>query len=134
MPMAKKLKKSDGPDEAAEVTFEQALGELEQVVGELEHGRLGLSDSLAAYEKGVFFLRRCYDLLEKAEKKIGILSGTDENGRPIVKPLEDESGATLEEKAESRSRRRTATAPGEPVRRRPNNPDDDGVDLPGGLF
>lgn len=132
--MAKKLKKSEGHEDEVEVTFEQALGELEQVVGELEHGRLGLSDSLAAYEKGVFFLRRCYDLLEKAEKKIGILSGTDENGRPIVKPLEDESGATLEEKAESRSRRRTATAPGEPVRRRPNNPDDDGVDLPGGLF
>jgi exodeoxyribonuclease VII small subunit len=132
--MAKKLKKSDGSEDGAEVTFEQALGELEQVVGELEHGRLGLSDSLAAYEKGVFFLRRCYELLEKAEKKIGILSGTDENGRPIVRPLEDESGATLEEKAESRSRRRTATTAEDRGGRRPNNPDSDGVDLPGGLF
>ena len=48
-----------------------------QIVGELESGKLGLSDALARYEQGVKHLKACQQLLERAERKIELLSGVD---------------------------------------------------------
>ena len=56
--------------EAEQLTFEQSLAELEQIVAKLEGGKLGLGDSLAAYEQGVSRLNGCYRLLQHAERRI----------------------------------------------------------------
>lgn len=88
------------------VSFEEALGKLHQTVQQLEDGQLGLTESLASYEQGVKFLRKCYQLLEQAERKIELLSGVDTDGNEITEPFDDES-LSLEEKAKSRSRRRS---------------------------
>ena len=45
-------------------SFEQALASLEQIVHDLEEGRLGLAESLARYEEGVKLLKQCHGLLE----------------------------------------------------------------------
>ena len=39
--------------------FEVALGELEQVVEQLESGDLSLEDSLAAFERGIGLVKYC---------------------------------------------------------------------------
>lgn len=95
------------PHDEPELTFEQALEQLEQTVRTLEEGQLGLSDSLAAYENGIARLKQCYAALETAERKIELLAGIDAAGNPITRPFDDEE-QNLEQKAESRSRRRTA--------------------------
>ena len=59
-----------------------ALSELEVIVGELEGGKLGLADALARYEQGVKHLKSCHGLLERAERRIEILSGIDADGKP----------------------------------------------------
>jgi len=82
-------KKSSPP--ADQPDFEAALAELEQIVHELEEGQIGLDDSLKRYERGVKLLRRCYGLLEGAERKIELLSGVDSQGNPVTQPLEDVS-------------------------------------------
>lgn len=74
---------------------------------QLEDGELGLDEALDRYEKGVRLLRQCYDLLDRAERKIELLSGIDADGRPITTPLDDRD-VSLGEKAERRGRRRTA--------------------------
>ena len=43
----------------AELTFEQALVKLEEIVNQLEVGTLSLEDSLVAYERGVALSRLC---------------------------------------------------------------------------
>ena len=96
---------SDQPA-AAEPSFEQALERLQAIVQELEQGELGLDKALARYEEGVKLLRRCHDALQKAERKIELLSGVDAEGRPISEPLDDAS-VPLEEKAQQRDRRRS---------------------------
>lgn len=93
-----------------ELSFEEALAQLEQIVRKLEEGQLGLTESLSEYEAGVRHLQQCYTALEKAERKIELLSGVDAAGNPITKPFDD-AELSLEQKAESRSRRRTAKAP-----------------------
>ena len=55
-------------------TFEEAQTELEGIVQKLERGEVGLDEGLKLFEQGTGALRRCYELLEKAEKKVQTLS------------------------------------------------------------
>ncbi|WP_237055542.1 exodeoxyribonuclease VII small subunit [Microbulbifer sediminum] len=59
-------------------TFEQALGELEQLVERLEAGDLPLEDALADFERGVKLTRECQQKLASAEQKVKVLM--EENG------------------------------------------------------
>lgn len=54
--------------------FEASLDALEQLVGRMEHGDMGLEDSLAAYERGVALYRRCQQALEAAELRVRLLT------------------------------------------------------------
>lgn len=60
-------------------TFEDALGELEEIAEKLEDGTLGLDDSIKEFEKGIKLARLCQEKLEEAERKIEILQ-KGENG------------------------------------------------------
>ena len=91
-------------------TFEESLVELEKIVGELESGKLGLSDALERYEEGVKHLKSCQQLLDHAERRIELLSGVDADGNPITQPFDEVEIETLEGKAAARSGRRTAVA------------------------
>lgn len=125
--MANKAEEQDGA-----LTFEATLEQLEQIVSDLEQGRLGLAESLSRYEQGVKHLKRCYEMLGAAEKKIELLSGVDADGHPMTVPFDDEDGGTLEEKHAARSRRRSAAV--DPGVQETNSTDEDSVDFPRGLF
>lgn len=60
-----------------ELTYEQALGELEAVVASLENDERPLEEALRLYERGQALARYCADLLDKAELKIQQISGED---------------------------------------------------------
>lgn len=51
----------------AEKTFEQALGELETLVKDLENGEIELNDAVKKYNKGMELSKYCHDLLSNAE-------------------------------------------------------------------
>ena len=53
-----------------ELPFETAMGELEQIVRQLEAGQGSLSDAITAYERGTALQQHCAKLLEQAELKI----------------------------------------------------------------
>ena len=129
--MAKTGKKEDQP------SFEESLEQLEGIVHELEDGNVDLQQSLARYEQGVKLLRQCYQILEKAERKIEVLKAVDDQGQAIVEPMDDDD-LSLDEKGKQRSRRRTSTAKGKKKAKvrptEPDNPSDTDVDVPGGLF
>lgn len=71
---------------AGQPDFESALVELESLVEQLESGKLGLSDSLSRFEKGVALSRQCHDLLEQARLKVTQLTNPDDPGseQPFV--------------------------------------------------
>ena len=56
---------SDTP--ISEMTFEQAMSELERIVTELERGDVPLEDSISLYEKGAELKKRCETKLKEAE-------------------------------------------------------------------
>ncbi len=73
--------------EEKNVSFEQALAQLEQIVSAIEGGQVGLEESLAKYEQGMALVKKCRTLLESAEKRIEMISQTDSG--LTTAPLED---------------------------------------------
>lgn len=62
-----------------ELTFNEALQQLESIVVQLESGKLSLEESIAAFERGVKLNKFCAGKLAEAERKIKLLV-TDANG------------------------------------------------------
>jgi exodeoxyribonuclease VII small subunit len=61
--------------------FESALAELEKIVAQMESGKLGLEDSLIAYERGATLLNFCREAISRAEQQVQVL----ENG--VLRPF-----------------------------------------------
>lgn len=64
---------SDTPVE--NLTFRQALAELDGIVGKLESNSLELEDSLIGYERGVALLGSLQKRLAQAQQKVDVLMG-----------------------------------------------------------
>jgi exodeoxyribonuclease VII small subunit len=71
-----------------EMSFEAAMRELEQVVGQLERGDVELEKSIALYERGAALKARCEAKLKEAEEKVAAIT-LDGNGNPAgLTPVE----------------------------------------------
>lgn len=68
--------------------FEAILERLEETVEVLETGKLGLDSSLAKYEEGVRLLVQCYGMLEAAERRVELVTGWNEAGKPQTAEFE----------------------------------------------
>lgn len=65
----------------SEMSFEEAMKELEGVVGQLERGEVPLEDSIKLYERGAALKKRCEDKLKEAEEKVAAIT-LDGDGNP----------------------------------------------------
>lgn len=65
-----------------ELTFEEALRELEQIVGLLERGDAPLDESIRLYERGSALRQRCAERLDAAQARIEAIK-LDSDGRPV---------------------------------------------------
>ncbi|ABD53007.1 exodeoxyribonuclease VII small subunit [Jannaschia sp. CCS1] len=64
-----------------EMSFEDAIRELEQVVTQLDRGDVALEDSIKLYERGAALKARCEAKLKEAEEKVAQIT-LDANGQP----------------------------------------------------
>jgi exodeoxyribonuclease VII small subunit len=72
------------------MTFEQALKELESIVDRLEKGDVELEASILIYERGEALKSHCDGLLRKAEARVEKIS-LNQNGQPVgTEPLDVE--------------------------------------------
>ena len=67
--------------EPSELTFEQALAELEKIVARMESGELSLEQALATHKRGLELARFCQQKLEAAQQQVKVLEGE------VLKPL-----------------------------------------------
>ncbi|WP_372893839.1 exodeoxyribonuclease VII small subunit [Rhodosalinus sp.] len=65
----------------AEMSFEEAMRELEAVVTKLERGDVALEDSIRLYERGAELKKRCETKLKEAEEKVAQIT-LDGQGQP----------------------------------------------------
>lgn len=69
--------------------FEDALKKLEGIIEKMEKGDIPLNESLKLFEEGVKLTRFCSQELQKAEKKVELLT-RDAEGKLIAVPFESE--------------------------------------------
>ena len=67
----------------SEVSFEQALAELEKIVKKMESGDLTLEQALATHKRGLELAKFCQQRLEAAQQQVKVLEGE------VLKPLEN---------------------------------------------
>ena len=69
------IKTSTSDDE--QLSFEEAMAELDDLVSQMEDGDLSLDDSLKAFERGVMLPRQCQQALSQAELRVKTLTDAD---------------------------------------------------------
>lgn len=67
--------KAAAPKPVADLSFEQALDELELLVRRMEAGDFTLEESIAAYQRGAELTKHCQARLAVAEQEIRKLDG-----------------------------------------------------------
>jgi exodeoxyribonuclease VII small subunit len=85
--MPKQSSKKEKPVE--ELSYEEALAELEGIVSALEVGQSPLEEAIKLFERGQALAARCGVLLEAAELKVRQVAG--EGADALVVPFEEES-------------------------------------------
>ena len=76
-----------------QLSFEDALSELEAIVRDLETGKASLESSIQRYERGVALKQHCEKKLREAQAKIEQISYA-EDGSAQTRPLNENSGET----------------------------------------
>jgi exodeoxyribonuclease VII small subunit len=72
------------------MSFEQALSELEQIVVKLENGQAPLAESITIYERGEALKAHCETLLKAAESRIEKIT-LSRDGEPTgTEPLDSQ--------------------------------------------
>ena len=72
-----------------ELSFEESMKRLDEIVNGLEKGDVSLSDSMAMFEEGTALIRRCSEMLDNAEQQVVRLKkGPD--GAPEELPFDAE--------------------------------------------
>ncbi|MEZ5810732.1 MAG: exodeoxyribonuclease VII small subunit [Rhizobiaceae bacterium] len=80
---------AETPDgDIGRMSFEQALAELERIVGDLEKGDVPLDQSIRIYERGEALKAHCEALLKSAEDKVEKIKLSREGAPTGTEPLD----------------------------------------------
>ncbi len=71
------------------MTFEQSMQRLEQIVRTLERGEAQLDESLKLFQEGTELVRSCGKLLDDAELSVKMVL-TAPDGTPVLEDFQDE--------------------------------------------
>ncbi|WP_395341014.1 exodeoxyribonuclease VII small subunit [Ningiella sp. W23] len=63
---------------AEDLSFEQAMEELETLVTKMEQGDISLESSLKSFERGIALARHSQSLLNQAQQKVKILTQSED--------------------------------------------------------
>ncbi|PIE05849.1 MAG: exodeoxyribonuclease VII small subunit [Sorangium cellulosum] len=75
---------------AKELSFEESIRELSDIVDQLEAGDLPLDESVALFEKGMLIAKNSQIQLDQVEKKVEELLAVDQDGTPITRDFEED--------------------------------------------
>ena len=95
LPMAVSKKSESTP------SFEGAMNRLEEIVEQMESGKMMLEELIVRYEEGMKLVKVCQERLASAEQRIEIITRNNA-GKPIVKDFEPTSERENVEKSEEK--------------------------------
>lgn len=84
---------SDSASTELDIPFEDALAQLEELVGEMESEQMPLEELISKYENGTRLFQLCSHRLEAAEGRIEKIR-KNRNGKTVVEPFDKEAPPT----------------------------------------
>ena len=88
------------------LNFEGAMDRLEEIVEQMESGKMMLEELIVRYEEGMKLVKVCQERLASAEQRIEIITRNNA-GKPVVKEfepaMEKEAAAKVEEKGANKN-------------------------------
>ena len=75
------------PNDIKEMSFEEALSELDSIVGDLEQSSNKLDDAITAYERGTLLKQHCEAKLQEAKERVEKIT-MDASGKIIAEPAD----------------------------------------------
>ncbi len=121
---------SKKPDD---VSFEQAMERLEEIVSSMEGERLPLEEMVQSYEEGARLLRVCRERIEAARLRVELITANlDGTGKAALTPFDPAAATDAGEPSpspatETLSKQRTASPA--PARRKTTTDDDEDIRL-----
>mgnify|MGYP001485555650 CR=1 FL=1 len=73
-----------------EVSFEEAMEKLEQIVEKLEEGEVPLEKAITMYQEGMSLSQVCHEKLQKVEKQMDQIMDEDGEMKPLFPEEEEE--------------------------------------------
>src|SRR5213596_1801902 len=70
-----------------QLNFESAMDRLEEIVEQMESGKMMLEELIVRYEEGMKLVKVCQERLTSAEQRIEIITRNNA-GKPVVKDFE----------------------------------------------
>lgn len=96
-----------------EISFEQAMDRLEEIVGSMESDRMPLDEMVTAYEEGMMLLQCCRQRIETARQRIESITLKADGKAELAafEPGRDEPAAAEDKSRTAAVRRRPAPRP-----------------------
>ena len=63
---------------AKAATIEESFEKLDTIVEKLEDGSLSMNEAFKLYKEGILLVNNCNNLLDKVEKQLVVLNGSEE--------------------------------------------------------
>lgn len=63
---------------AKSATIEESFEKLDKIVSQLEDGGLSMNEAFKLYKEGVQLVNNCNNMLDKVEKQLVVLNGSEE--------------------------------------------------------
>lgn len=63
---------------AKSATIEESFEKLDKIVSQLEDGRLSMNEAFKLYKEGIQLVNNCNNMLDKVEKQLVVLNGSEE--------------------------------------------------------
>ncbi len=95
--------------ENPDISFEQAMERLDEIVSALEGDRMPLGDLISSYEEGMQLLKTCRQHIETARRRVDSIT-LKADGRAELTPFEAGREDSQEDKTRGPARRRPTSA------------------------
>lgn len=93
---------SKAASQPPELSFEDAMSRLDEIVGAMETDRMPLEEMIRSYEEGIALLKNCRQRLDGARRRVELISADLESGKASTSSFDADAAADQDDASTAR--------------------------------
>lgn len=93
---------SKAASQPPELSFEDAMSRLDEIVGAMETDRMPLEEMIRSYEEGIALLKNCRQRLDGARRRVELISADLESGKASTSSFDADAAAEQDDASTAR--------------------------------